>query len=174
MKHKSSLLLLLLAVVFTANAFAQDRPETAAESLEKLRAQLVEVQAKEEGLRARAQQLEESIKPENIERSLAGVGSTKPEELRESRRRQLAIERDGVLAQLKLLETSRQRLETAIANAETRAYQQSARPAPTAETQMLSASTGTSYRWLLLGGGGAAALALAGGVLFYRRRIKLR
>ena len=174
MKHKSSLLLLLLAVLFTGSVFAEDQPETAAESLEKLRAQLLEVQAKEEGLRARAQQLEESLKPENIERSLAGVGSTKPEELRESRRRQLTIERDGVLAQLKLLETSRQRLETAIANAEARAYQQSARPAPSAGNQMMSAASESSYRWLLFGGGGAAALALAGGVLIYRRRIKLR
>ena len=83
--------------------------------LEKLRAQLLEVQGKEDGLRNRLAQLEEAIKPENIERSLAGVGSTRPEELRESRRRQLTIERDGVLAQLKILETSRQRLEAAIA-----------------------------------------------------------
>jgi hypothetical protein len=65
-----------------------------------------------------AQELDEAIKPENIERSLAGVGSTRPEELRESRRRQLAIQRDGVQAQLRTLETSRQRLESAIANAE--------------------------------------------------------
>jgi hypothetical protein len=32
----------------------------------------------------------------------------------------------------------------------------------------------SNYRWVLFGGGGFAALALAGGVLFYRRRIKLR
>ena len=116
-----SLFVLLLVLAFSTVAFAQDRqPESAAESLEKLRAQLLEVQAKEEGLRARVQQLEESLKPENIERSLAGVGSTKPEELREARRRQLTIERDNVLAQLKIVETSRQRLETAIANAEVR------------------------------------------------------
>ena len=175
MKHKSSFPLLLLVLTFSLSGFAQEqRPETAAESLEKLRAQLVDVQAKEEALRARAQELEESLKPENIERSLAGVGSTKPEELRESRRRQLTIARDGVLAQLKLLETSRQRLETAISNAEALAYQQSARPAPTAGNQMLAASSESSYRWLLVGGGGFAALALAGGVVFYRRRIKLR
>lgn len=175
MKYKSGLLLLLLVLVFSTSAFAQDqKPATAAESVEKLKAQLLDVQAKEEDLRARAQQLEESLKPENIEHSLAGVGSTRPEELRESRRRQLTIERDGVLARLKILETNRQRLETALSAAEGRAYQESARPAPTAEVQMLSAASGQSYRWLILGGGGAAALALAGGVLFYRRRIKLR
>ena len=125
-----SFFVLLLVLAFTMSVFAQDQqPESAAESLEKLRAQLLEVQAKEEDLRARVQQLEESLKPENIERSLAGVGSTRPEELRESRRRQLTIERDSVLAQLKIVETSRQRLETAIANAEASAYHQSARPA---------------------------------------------
>jgi hypothetical protein len=69
---------------------------------------------------------------------------------------------------------SRQRLEIAIANAEARAYHQSARPAPSAGSQLMSTTSASSYRWLLFGGGGAAALALAGGVLFYRRRIKLR
>jgi len=158
--------------MFTAaSAFAQ---ETAAESAEKLRAQLLEVQTKEEDLRVRLAELDEAIKPENIERSLAGVGSTRPEELREARRRQLAIQRDGVLAQLKTLETSRQRLEIAIANADALAYQQSARPAPTIANQMFAASPGLGYVWLMLGGGGFAALALAGGVLLYRRKIKLR
>lgn len=171
MKLKASLVLLFV-LTFAANGLAQE-PAGAAESAEKLRAQLLEVQTKEEGLRVRAQQLEESLKPENIERSLAGVGSTKPEELRESRRRQLTAERDGVLAQLKLLETSRQRLETAIANAEALAYQQSARPLPTAGNQMMAASTGWGYRWLMFGGGGFAALVLAGGVLLYRRKLRM-
>ena len=168
-----SFLALLLVLAFTTVASAQDqRPESAAESLEKLRGQLLDVQAKEEDLGARVQHLEESLKPENIERSLAGVGSTRPEELRESRRRQLTIERDNVLAQLRIVESSRQRLEAAIADAEVRAYHQSARPTP--EGQMMILTSLSSYRWLLFGGGGFAALALAGGVLFYRRRIKLR
>jgi hypothetical protein len=174
MRLRSCFVLLMLIFAFSVVASSQEqRTETAAEKLDKLRAQLLEVQAKEDGLRARAQQLEESLKPENIERSLAGVGSTKPEELRESRRRQLTIERDGVLAQLKIIEASKQRLEAAISNTEASAYHESARSAPT-PAQMLAASSRWSYRWLLLGGGGAAALALAGGVLFYRRRIKLR
>jgi hypothetical protein len=173
MRLKSFFVLLLVLVFSTAALGQEQQTDSAAESLEKLRAQMLELLAKEDGLRTRAQQLDESLKPENIERSLAGVGSTKPEELRESRRRQLTIERDGVLAQLKILEASKLRLEAAIANAEALAYQQSAQPAPTAGNQMMAASTGWSYRWLLLGGGGAAALALAGGVLFYRRRIRI-
>ena len=167
-----SFFVLLLILVFAAGAFAEDQPESAAESLEKLRAQLFEAQTKEEDLRARVQQLDESLKPENIERSLAGVGSTKPEELREARRRQLTIERDNVLAQLRIVESNRQRLEAAIAKAEAAAYHESARPTP--ESQMMVVSSLANSRWLLFGGGGFAALALAGGVLFYRRRIKLR
>ena len=167
---KLSSILLLLVLMFAANTYAQDS-SSAAESVEKLRAQLLEVQAKEDALRARAEQLEESLKPENIERSLAGVGSTKPEELREARRRQLTIERDGVQAQLKLLETSRQRLETAISNAEARAYQQSVRPG----TEMTAVTTPGNFQYWLYGGGGAfAALALAGAVVLFRRKIRMR
>jgi hypothetical protein len=172
---KVKFLLLVLILTFAASVYAQEQPPaTAAESLEKLRAQLLDVQAKEEELRERARQLEESLKPENIEHSLAGVGSTRPEELREFRRRQLTKERDGVLAQLKLVETSRQRLETAILNAQGRAYQESARPTPVDELQLVTVTTAWGYRWLIFGGGGVAALALAGGVLLYRRKIRLR
>jgi len=165
MKLKSGLVLLLL-LVFSVGVYAQDT-ESAAETVDKLKSQLIDVQAHEADLRARVAQLDESLKPENIERSLAGIGSTRPEELRESRRRQLQIEKDGVLAQLRTVETSRQRLETALANAEVLAYQESAKP-----TQMLSASKPRSYQLLMLGGGSLALLALGGGALFYRRRIK--
>ena len=167
MKLKSGLLLLFL-LVFSVTVYAQESA-SAAESLEKLKMQLLEVQGKEEALRARVQQLDESLKPENIERSLAGIGSTRPEELRESRRRQLTIERDGAMAQLRTVENSRQRLETAVTNAEIVAYQQSARP-----TQALSASSPRRYQLLMLGGGALAALALGGGALFYRRKIRRR
>jgi hypothetical protein len=167
MKLKSGLLLGFL-LVFSVTAYAQESA-SAAESVEKLKMQLLEVQGKEETLRARVQQLDESLKPENIERSLAGIGSTRPEELRESRRRQLTIERDGVMAQLTTVETSRQRLETALANAEIVAYQQSARP-----TQMMSASSPRRYQLLMLGGVSLAVLALGSGALFYRRKIRNR
>jgi hypothetical protein len=69
-------------------------------------------------LQARLKQLDEDMRPENIERSLALTGSTRPEDLREQRRRQLEAEKAGVQAQLDLLATSRARLETAIATAE--------------------------------------------------------
>jgi len=165
MKLKSGLVLLLL-LAFSVTGYAQETA-SAAETVENLKAQLLDVQGKEEALRARVQQLDESLKPENIERSLAGIGSTRPEELRESRRRQLTIERDGVQAQLQTLENSRQRLETALANAEIVAYQQSTRP-----TQMMSASSPRRYQWLILGAGGLVALALGSGAFFYRRKLR--
>lgn len=170
MKFRSSLLLLLLFVL-SVSANAQESSASAAESVEKLTAQLLEVQAKEDALRGRLQQLDESIKPENIERSLAGIGSTRPEELREARRRQLSIERDGVLAQLKLVETSRTRLETAVANAEVLAYQESARPTQATANEMLLAA-GSRYQWVMLGGGSLAVLALGGGAVLYRRKTR--
>jgi hypothetical protein len=104
---------------------AQER-NNAAVAVDALRVQLIEVQEKEGSLRLRAQQLEEELKPENIEHVFAGIGSTRPEELREARRRQLTIERDSVKAQLKLVELTKERLETAVAAAEGRAYQESA------------------------------------------------
>ena len=168
MKRKSSLMLLLLLAL--AVSVSAQEPASAADQVEKLKAQLFEVQTKEAGLRERLAQLDESIKPENIERSLAGVGSTRPEELREARRRQLNIERDTVLAQLQTIETSRSRLETALANAEAAAYQESARPKPaTAAGQILAVGGGVTDR-VIFAGGGLGLLVLGGaGTLLYRR-----
>jgi len=168
MERKSTLMLLLLALVMGASVSAQE-PASAAEQVEKLKLQLLEVEAREAGLRERLQQLDESIKPENIERSLAGVGSTRPEELREARRRQLSKERDSVLAQLQTIEESRSRLESAVANAEAAAYQESARPKPTGEGQMMMVAGGLSQK-VMYAGGGLVLLVLGGaGTLLYRR-----
>src|ERR1044072_8479883 len=101
MKVKSSLALIFLLFAFVVSGYAQNS-ETAAEAVDRLKAELLELQIHEESLRARLQELDEAIKPENIERSLAGVGSTRPEELREWRRKQLSRERDSVQSQLKL------------------------------------------------------------------------
>src|SRR5258706_2112502 len=117
---------LLVLVVFAALLLVQVT-EAAAQSgaqekAASLRAQLAEVEAKQAELQTRLQSLDEKLKPENIENALAGVGSTHPEDLREQRRRQLEIERNGVRAQLDLLATSHGRLETAIAGADADAY----------------------------------------------------
>ena len=93
-----------------------------------LRSQLLELETKQAALQTRLQELDEKSKPENIEKSFAGVGSTRPEDLREQKRRQLEVERSGVQKQLDLLATSRTRLEASIARAEAEAYRQSAAP----------------------------------------------
>jgi hypothetical protein len=126
MRQKVGLILFLLLLTFSGAVQAQQTP-SAAENADRLRAQLLEIQTKEEDLKARAEYLDEALKPENIEHSLAGIGSTRPEELREARRRRLQKERDGITSQLAILETSRLRLESAILDADARAYQQSAR-----------------------------------------------
>lgn len=141
-------LFLVLVPAFTAQVRAQDTAQPA-QTAETLRLQLLAAQAKEAELQARQQQLDEDLKPENIERSLAGVGSTRPEELRESRRRQLTIERDGVRAQLKLVTTSRERLESVIRTAETQAYQQSADGSTPPLNQAVVEKQAWGSRWVV-------------------------
>ncbi|HEY8186364.1 MAG TPA: hypothetical protein VIF64_09860 [Pyrinomonadaceae bacterium] len=133
-------LLLIDASIFPASSSAQT---SAQEKAATLRAQLSEVETKQAELQTRLQKLDEDSKPENIEKSLAGVGSTKPEDLREQRRRQLEIERNGVQNQLNLLATSHTRLEAAIAQADAEAYRQSAAPVA-APTTSIAGTTATS------------------------------
>jgi cell division protein FtsB len=162
------ILFIALVPAFTAGVAAQSA-SSAAQTADDLRAQLLEVQAKEAELQTRARQLDEDLKPENIERSLAGVGSTRPEELRELRRRQLTIERDSVRAQLKVVETSRERLEAVIRTAETQAYQQSAERTSPALNQMLEMNYAGSSRWLLGMVGGFIAIL---GIVFVMALIR--
>ena len=163
---------LVLLVVFTlmmsASVSAQE-PSSAAETLEKLKLELIDVQAKEEYLRNRAQQLDYDLKPENVERALAGIGSTKPEELREQRRRQLTIEREGVMAQLQTVELQRTRLESAIAVAESRAYQESASQPPQSSSLMLRPSLLTSSPGRFILGGLLLTAAITALFFFFRK-----
>jgi chromosome segregation ATPase len=119
--RQATLLITLILSSFTV-ALAQSS------SVETLRSQLSDAQKKEEELQARIKQIEEDMKPENIEKAFALNGSTRPEELREQRRRQLESERTNVRAQLDQVLQSRARLETAVVTAEAAAYRQSAQP----------------------------------------------
>ena len=143
------LIVLVPAFISRANAQSEQGTATAAENVADLRAQLVELQAREAELQARSRQLDEDMKPENIERSLAGVGSTRPEELREQVRRELSIQRESVGAQLKIITASRERLESVIRTAENVAYQQSAEQAGLNSTTLAQALG--SSRWLVAG-----------------------
>ena len=162
--------LIVIGLVISSQSAAQSTT-SAAQRVEGLRSQLLETQAKETELEAKLRQLEENLKPENIERSLAGIGSTRPEQLREQRRRQLTIERDGVRAQLKLLATSRERLESAIRSAEGLAYQQSAEATTPPVSQALMAQNTFPPRWLgAMAAIGITVAGLAFAVVFIRRR----
>ena len=114
---------LLLSGLFAITTLAQTSAQEVAANFH---AQLSEVQVREAEMQARDEQLEEDLKPENIENSLAGIGSTRPELLREQRRRQLEIARARVRVQLDKLDRSRARLETAVAEADAVAYWESA------------------------------------------------
>jgi len=114
---------LLLSGLFAITTLAQTSAQEVAANLH---AQLSEVQVRKAEMQARDEQLEEDLKPENIERSLAGIGSTRPELLREQRRRQLEIARAHVRVRLDELDRSSTRLETAVAEADAVAYWESA------------------------------------------------
>ena len=147
--HPYPILLAALLLLCPCQTHAQDKP-SAAETVERLQLQLIDLQAKEENLKTRAQQLDEDLKPENIEHALAGVGSTKPDELREHRRRQLTAERTSVTAQLEEVTAQRSRLQAALASAEAEAYHESAN-GPAVENEMSGTESMLSSRWLLLG-----------------------
>ncbi|MEP6635835.1 MAG: hypothetical protein ABJB97_03855 [Acidobacteriota bacterium] len=119
----------IFTLITSAMAYGQTQTpaqKVGAERAVSLHQQLADVEAQQRTLQTRLQQLEEDSKPENIEKSLAGVGSTKPEELREQRRRQLETEKNNVQLQLTKLATSKSRLETGVAQADADVYHASA------------------------------------------------
>jgi chromosome segregation ATPase len=89
--------------------------------VEVLRQQLRDVTDKQSQLQSRAGELDEALKPENVERSVAGIGTTDASALRDRRREQLEREKAVVDEQLRSLDASRARLEAAIASAEAEA-----------------------------------------------------
>jgi chromosome segregation ATPase len=95
-----------------------ERLTRAEQRAEQLRSQLMDIQSKIADFESKLEQIEWAIKPENIEASTAGYGTTRPEAVREARRKSLESERTRVQAQLKLAETSKSRLELAVSNAD--------------------------------------------------------
>jgi hypothetical protein len=146
MKHRICFTVLLLLFLSCAQLVSAQEATNAQQSLDSLRSQFRDIEAKQAALEERSRQLDEDLRPENIERSLALTGSTRPEELRAQRRQQLEKEKAGVQAQLEQLATSRARLQAALTAAETAAYQQSGAASTTSSTQQTSTNgnqTGT-------------------------------
>ncbi len=172
MKVSKTLILLVTLALTSASAIYAQEAASAAQTAESLRAQLQGVEAEEAELRARAVQLDWESRPENIERYYSATGTTRPEELREHRRRQLDNEKEYVNSRLTRLSASRVSLESAISAADAEAYAQSAEGFPADTFNQTLASPFLTNTSLLAG---VLALIATAGVLalsaaVYRRR----
>ena len=76
-----------------------------------LRKQLFEMIEKESSIRARIDQIDNDMRPETIERSLAMIGSLRPEELRAQRRKSLELEKANLQTLLTEVQKNRTNLE---------------------------------------------------------------
>jgi chromosome segregation ATPase len=95
-----------------------ERLTRAEQRAEQIRSQLIDAQSKIADFESRLEQIDYALKPENIDRATQGYGTVHPEEARDARRRQLESEKSRVQAQLKIIETSKSRLEVSVANAD--------------------------------------------------------
>lgn len=118
MRHIFISLLLVLGGAFPA--WAQDVSAVEIQ-IERLRSQLRDVVDREAQLQDRVSRLDEDLRPENVERSVASVGTTDAAALRARRREQLEREKADVAGQLAEVSTKRAKLETEIAAAEAEA-----------------------------------------------------
>jgi hypothetical protein len=92
-----------------------ERLSRAEQRSSQLRTELGDVQTKKADLEAHLEQLEYDLKPENIERATAGYGTTRPEELRAQRQRQLESDRSRTRQQLDQLTANEARVQQALA-----------------------------------------------------------
>lgn len=115
------LLISSLIILLATQVCAAQDVSVVEQRVEALRQQLRDVTDREAQLQAREAELDEALKPENVERSVAGIGTTDATALRDKRREQLEMEKAAVGEQLQSLSASRARLEAAIATAEAEA-----------------------------------------------------
>ena len=145
-----TVILCATAFVFNTNVLAQQDQTKITESInqtndkiEKMRAQVQEIEVKKAALQDRVRQLDEAMLPENLEQTTVTAGSTRPEELRENRRLQLETEKKGVQSQIDLLEQSRLRIETSIATTAPKPVPTETTPVKVQNTENASQTTQT-------------------------------
>lgn len=102
----------------TRISLSLDLLSRAEQRAEVLRKQLLELIEKETSLRSRLVQIEEEMRPENIERASSLVGTTRTVELRDVRRRVLDNERRGYESLLLQAAQGRNRLEEDVKQAD--------------------------------------------------------
>jgi hypothetical protein len=90
----------------------------AEERAEVLRKQLIELIEKETAYKSRMTQFDEDLRPENIERSMVGIGGTRTAEMRDTRRRVLENDKKGIDNLLSVTVQSRIRLEEDVRQAD--------------------------------------------------------
>jgi len=172
MRKAVFILTLLLAVcAYGFKADAQDT-SSAFEQGQKLRSELSQLQDREAEIKIRLTELEYDLKPENIERHFAGVGSVHPEELREARRKQLQLEKDRLTGQLSQIDQNQARLETEIQLADSKAYQQSAMGASKLNLDLTQLAPFMTAKVLMVGAIGFGVIVL--GIAWFAVRLKRR
>lgn len=85
---------------------------------EALQAKIRETMEKQTVLQTRLEQLDQQMRPENIERMFTGMGSVRPDADREMARRRIVTERVGVMAQIDLIRQERARFQASLATAD--------------------------------------------------------
>jgi len=85
---------------------------------EALQRELSDIAARETSLQKRLDEIEPQLQPDRIEQSLAGVGSTRPEDSRDALRNQLSNEKRKIQAQLDQFRQNRPRLQASLSTAE--------------------------------------------------------
>ena len=85
---------------------------------EGLQMRLLDIAEKEGGLQSRVEQVNEQLRPENLDTALAGVGSLRPEDAREDTRKRLSTEKQRIQTQLDLLRQDRVRTQASLASSD--------------------------------------------------------
>lgn len=91
----------------------RDRLVQEEQRIENLLAQLVVIGEKEAPIQSRLAEIDEQMRPENIDQ-LPISGSLRPEEVREATRRRLTGEQTRLRSQIELLQQSRMRLQSSL------------------------------------------------------------
>jgi hypothetical protein len=92
-----------------------NRAEQRADSLHKQRYDLIEKQG---AIRTKLEQIENDVRPEMIERTVATTGSLRPEEIRDARKKNLEAERTNQQNLMAEIQSNLDRLEQSIAKAD--------------------------------------------------------
>lgn len=95
-----------------------ERLSRAEQRSSQLRTEFRDVESKKADLEVHLEQLENDLKPENIERAVAGYGTTRPEELRAQRQKSLENDRTRTRQQIDQLTASESRIQQAIATSD--------------------------------------------------------